>query len=1098
MSDDARACRPGDARSIFAEYEARRLRGEAVDIDEYCERFPAFSLALRGLESLRFGVPEEDRSGLDPSAGASTAAVEEGAESTASSWARDAVEAMDAARETSSTLYPAVGGSGGFSRSLRVGDRVGPYVLEDLVGEGGFAQVYRALQERPVRRIVALKAVKRGVATREVIGRFELERQALAVMNHPGLAKVFDAGTTPAGQPYFVMEYVDGTPVTQHCDAQRATIRERLEVFVSICDAVQHAHQKGIIHRDLKPSNVLVTEENGVAVAKVIDFGVAKALDHDLAETTVETLAGEFLGTPLYMSPEQLDPTGGTIDTRSDIYALGVIAYELVTGSRPFDIDLVRKVGFAGIQKLVREIEPPLPSARLEEPGDLVIDIAERRSASASSLLRGVRGDLDWIIRKAMAKDPAERYASVSELSADVRRHLSYEPVLAGPPSFRYRFRKLLVRRRRDFLLGGTLVLLVILASIGAMIWSERRFGRQQIERSREAFERGKKLESEGSLARRELDGRVLEYERVVESLPTWRPIWDRGAEIAARDAVVEARHRLVDIYTRGTLEFRQALDLAARDSAERKRVEDGIESFGRIVGRDATGEVGREVVVALIASALERGPTSTARARVRLQSEPRDARVWCFRYEKRDEILVPLPFDVERGKGGSRHGIVGDTFLRVEKIWRASGLPFVPGDRIIQVSGRAVRTPTELVRAVLSIDPGKSVEVEITRNGEALRVDWTPRESGAPGEIVDLVDDLGVTFEAYPIDLESQAPIGSTGTVLDLDLEEGSYLFLFRREGFIDARLAVRVPLDLPGEISVRLVDRAPAGFLLVQGGPFFHGGDESAYQSLEGGVTDVPPFFMKRHEVTFDEYIEFLEHAETAARLRSMETAAGVPVNAARDGVVELLARVPTELRGDVRWVSLVPIDQKNDLPLVVRDTASGKWTTATPGRGSWPVIGVSYLASAEYAAWKTRQDPDGWVYRLPSDLEWEKAARGVDRRVHVWGDHPVWTFAWCYPSIRRDRPRLPSVVGRCPTDESVWGVRDLAGSAEELTSDRPNPRVRLISRRGGSWDGVSVETLRIATRNSMLPETRSRQSGIRLVAELERRPRASPDGR
>ncbi|MCH8153158.1 MAG: protein kinase [Planctomycetes bacterium] len=338
---------------------------------------------------------------------------------------------------------------------LRGGDRVGPYKILESLGEGGFAVVYLAEQTEPIRRRVALKVIKPGMDTKQVIARFEAERQALAVMDHPNVAKVFDAGVTPpeaGSRPYFVMEHVPGVSITEHCDRQRLNIEERLELFMQVCEAVQHAHQKGIIHRDLKPSNILVTVKNGQAVPKVIDFGVAKALHQRLTEKTLFTEQGQLIGTPEYMSPEQAEMTAQDIDTRTDIYSLGVLLYELLTGALPFDPTTLRQAAFAEIQRIIREQEPPKPSTRLstlrEASGDLAAQLARRRGTDARSLLRDVRGDLDWITMTALEKDRARRYASATELAADVSRFLRDDPVEARPPEAWYRLRKLVSRHR--------------------------------------------------------------------------------------------------------------------------------------------------------------------------------------------------------------------------------------------------------------------------------------------------------------------------------------------------------------------------------------------------------------------------------------------------------------------------------------------------------------------------------------------------------------------------------------------------------------------------------------------------------------------------
>ena len=286
-----------------------------------------------------------------------------------------------------------------------------------------------------MRRKVALKVIKPGMDSRQVIARFEAERQALAMMDHPNIAKIFDGGVTESGRPYFVMELVRGMPITEYCDGERLSIRERLELFVLVCRAVQHAHQKGIIHRDLKPSNILVTLHDGVPVPKVIDFGVAKATGQSLTEKTVYTAFTQLVGTPLYMSPEQVELSGLDIDTRSDIYSLGVLLYELLTGTTPFDSEALEKAAFDEMRRIIREDEPPTPSTRLSTLGETLTTTSMKRSSDPRHLDRSVRGELDWIAMKALEKDRTRRYETANDFAADVMRYLTDQPVEACPPS---------------------------------------------------------------------------------------------------------------------------------------------------------------------------------------------------------------------------------------------------------------------------------------------------------------------------------------------------------------------------------------------------------------------------------------------------------------------------------------------------------------------------------------------------------------------------------------------------------------------------------------------------------------------------------------
>ncbi len=350
-------------------------------------------------------------------------------------------------------------------------ERIGPYKLIQKIGEGGFGTVWIAEQERPIRRRVALKITKLGMDTREVIARFEQERQALAMMDHPHIARVFDAGATQSGRPFFAMELVHGIKITDYCDQANLSTAGRLELFMQVCNAVQHAHQKGIIHRDLKPSNILVALRDGVPVPKVIDFGVAKATAGTLTEPTVETEFNQFIGTPAYMSPEQAQMSNLDVDTRSDIYSLGVLLYELLVGHTPFDREILMRAGLDEMRRVIREQEPPRPStALLSMTADVRATVAQHRQADGANIARLVTGDLDWIVMKALEKDRTHRYDTAVGFAEDIRRYLENEPVTAAAPSVIYRLRKF-ARRNKTGLFVAALITVVLLAATGISIW---------------------------------------------------------------------------------------------------------------------------------------------------------------------------------------------------------------------------------------------------------------------------------------------------------------------------------------------------------------------------------------------------------------------------------------------------------------------------------------------------------------------------------------------------------------------------------------------------------------------------------------------------
>jgi serine/threonine protein kinase/formylglycine-generating enzyme required for sulfatase activity len=975
--------------------------------------------------------------------------------------------------------------------------RVGPYRLVSLLGRGGMGVVHLAEQDEPIRRRVALKLLHRGFDSKGIVARFEAERQALALMEHPNIARVIDAGSTEDGQPYFVLEYIEGEPITALAERERWTIDLRIEVLLQVIAAIDHAHKKGIIHRDLKPSNVLVTRVDGKPSARVIDFGIAKSVAAPLSSQAALTLDGERLGTPEYMSPEQASGRTTEIDTRTDVWALGLILYELVAGALPFDRSVVAERGLAGLFHAICDVEAPRPSIRVATHPDKA-RIASDRSISVSGLVRTLRDDVDWIALAALEKNPDDRYASVREFSDDLRRYLVGEPVRARAAHVSYRMAKWSRRHRRALWTTA----LVVLGGVSAFLFAGAREDAERVRSGNREIERGDEARATWKSERNRVERLRGEWQSIARRSERWAPAWKRREELGAWQTWKDAERDLPRWLQESQSRFQNALATAPPGSATQARAREAlfdlwVETLGEIYWGEKEAlrpEYFESIALTLRDASYAERLVARKKAHIALTSEPPGAIVRCYRYETSDGRSVPVPYDPHEKRAvrsGERRGVV------VDRTWKQASVPFRPGDRIVGIEGVPITVESDFVRSLDGRRFGESVAVEFERDGRIETTSWK-LDAGdeEPGSTIELSTHdairtaLGITLEAYALERTALA-IGTTTPEreLEIELDEGSYLLVLSMDGFEPARVPVRAPL-FPGDgengrivIRTRLHELAeiPPGFLFVPPGRCAVGGDDQVHQALPRSYPRVEGFFIARHELTIAEYLEFLNDDETLGRDVDPTSGSTTP---RLDAVREIIAS-----SGGEPYL-ILPMSDRTGRPLVAR--IDGRWSISYRAEPDWPIFGVSLLAAMEYADWRTRKSAGRWRFRLPTDLEWEKAARGVDGRPFVWGEYPIWGYCRSSFGQLRGGTYSPTNVGAYPNDESVYGVRDLAGSVQEVTTDRVSEIFH--STRGGDWFTWNDYTFRAANRDGNFAWKTSTNRGFRLVAdppaEAERR--------
>ncbi len=981
--------------------------------------------------------------------------------------------------------------------AVEMPEAIGPYKILRKLGEGGMGAVYLAQQEEPIRRRVALKIIKLGMDSKEVLTRFEAERQALSLMNHPGIAQVLDAGTTETGRPYFVMEHVAGISLTEYCDRHFSSTEERLNIFVEICEAIQHAHQKGVIHRDLKPSNILITSSENKPHPKIIDFGIAKSIDHRLTQKTVFTELGQIIGTPEYMSPEQADLTSLDIDTRSDIYSLGVILYELLVGALPFDGKELRSRGYEEIRRRLREDTPAKPSTRLSGLGQSATQIAVRRSTDLSSLRKRLKGDLDWIIMCALEKDRTRRYSNALDLASDVKRHLAHEPVEAGPPSWFYKAQKF-VRRRRRGLVACLIVMLLTGASVyGAKIFFEDQHRDQLLQQSRQMFADGTQLLDRYDSLTQELLTEERKLASLLDQPNKHLPVWELTEDIEAIQKVRNLRESREKSLNDARLLFEQARAIAPEKTIEKFKVSEKFESLWNSK-TDTEVALPRDFYRGDVTPDFNKNPI-----KITITTQPAESDVYCFKYTELGACSTPVPL------GSS----IKDLPLFIEKVWvtppeeipdnyrSAAGydrrIPFQAQDQLLKVVDNELKDRNDLATVLNATQEDQVLSIAVNRANQETTLEWVPfpatdlsslsqENSPDPREddffeaskAYDFYEQFGFTLQAFPLEIpegNSECHLGTTSTSgeLEIDLKPGNYLLLVKKEGFVDLRYPLNSFSQLENlSLSLQTTESMPDGFTYIPQGNFQAGGDWKVDQSLPSQVQQVADYFIQTHEVTFGQYLEFLNDPQTLSNI----DAEGFLIQI-RATWPEVLDRSYGEREKKLR---IIPSYSGTDYFAKGEDSQY----SVTAINLDKPIDGLSVGMALEYAHWMTQTQGQGrWVFRLPTDLEWEKAARGADARPYVWGHIPVSSYFWSlkgrvWKTIRR-RP-----VGSFPYDESVYGVRDLTGSVREPTSGVVDRWYSVY--RGTSYYRSTGYFSRIANRNGWIPRNTVRDGGVRLVAK------------